>query len=193
MKKNLTRIFVVFITVSLGACSNAGLEKRLLSSDPAVRAHALAKLARFSQSRKTAMVPLLMEDLKSSDSSTSNRAADALAVMGEPAVPSLMASLQSSDVYVRINSAAALGTMGAPAISAIPGLVGALHDPHPLVREEAASALGQLGPGAKDSATALAEASKDKDDLVRSAAIEAMKKMGVAPEPAKGHVRQPQS
>ena len=72
-----------------------------------------------------------------------SRAANALGLIGKPAVPRLIAALNDGAVPVRCGAAAALGQTGDPDI--IEPLIGALADPETEVRVEAASALAAIG------------------------------------------------
>lgn len=121
------------------------LDVRLLSENEKTRMKAIVKLVSLSPQEKLPIVDKLIGRLNDPENRVANRAADALIIIGAPAVPAVRTKLSDADVFVRITAISILGQMQPPAKGVASELVAALHDSHPLVREEAALALKKLG------------------------------------------------
>nr|WP_303716348.1 HEAT repeat domain-containing protein [Methanoculleus marisnigri] len=112
----------------------------------------------------------LINALHDPDGDVRQRAAGALADIGEPAVPPLLAALRTDEEEFRQEAIAALGLVGRPAVAS---LVAALrgHDDW-RVRAGAARALGEIGE--RRSADILIVALDDEREEVHEAAREAL-------------------
>jgi HEAT repeat protein len=160
-----------------GAAADAILAS-LKDDDPAVRADAVATL----QTNGPAAVPPLAHALiHRRDENVKREVADALVIVGTPAVGALCHVLtvnhKQSHIIARQIAAWTLGTIGDK--SAIEPLGETLkNDRNESVRHEAAMALARIdGPRA---AEILVEATKEKDEVVRKAAKRALKAMRAA-------------
>lgn len=105
----------------------------------------MKKLPNLSPEKRAALAEPLAGHLNDPESRVANRAVEALAALGQPAVTAVRKKLKDPDIYVRVSAAAALGQIGPAAQEAVPDLQEALRDPHPLVREEAVEALKKIG------------------------------------------------
>ena len=74
-----------------------------------------------------------------------NHVAEALALVGEPAVPALVEALRAPQEHVRASAAYGLGEIGGRAAGAVEALAAVLDDAAPAVRFHAISALGLIG------------------------------------------------
>ena len=122
------------------------------NQDIKTRVNAARALGRINtpttQKELVSAIPMLIEALDNTDTSTRAFAASALGNIGKSAkkaIPNLTNNLRNdgSDL-VRGSAAYALGQMKESAQSAIPDLVKALDDENELVRQSAAKALGQI-------------------------------------------------
>lgn len=102
-----------------------------------------------------------------------NAAAEALVLIGAPAVDALVALLQHEDPDQRKFAADILGPIGSR--EAEPALVRALGDPDPNVRVSVAEALGQVG--GERASTALARVLGCGDALLELSALEALMRL----------------
>lgn len=167
------------------------LAAALKDRDDDVRARAAHALGRIGASAREA-VPALVDAFAASGRGDGDAraplvrssAADALRMIGAPAVPDLARALTHTDRAVRHKAAYALNGMGPAAKEALPALIDALKDDYFGVRYQAAKALGGLGPAAAASVPALTEVLKDRNPFVRDAAAEALKKVGPGRGPA---------
>ncbi|MCG3204557.1 MAG: hypothetical protein KCHDKBKB_01272 [Elusimicrobia bacterium] len=157
------------------------MDERLISPDDKIRNQALQKLATLTEEKKIALLNPLILALNNPESLIANRAAEALVIMGRPAISEVRRNISSSDVYVRISAIAILSRMGPQAQDAVPDLIACLKDPHPLVRDEAVFALGQMGMAAQAAGPDLLEAYKTADAEAQSTIAEALKKIGIPP------------
>jgi HEAT repeat protein len=114
----------------------------------------------LGQNGSTASVPALAERLADPSGWVRDSAADALAMIGEPAAPALVAALRDAPDGVRVRAASALRRivtraersrirpdmdMQSPLGQAVGALFRALQDPNYLVRQHAYAALDGLG------------------------------------------------
>jgi HEAT repeat protein len=107
------------------------------------------------------------------------RAAQALARIGKPALQPLIETLKNDkDSGARAAAAFALGQMGPLSATALPDLTAALRDGEERVRGSSASALARLGPAAKGAIPPLVE--MVSHDAHPGAAIEALGAIGPA-------------
>ena len=119
-----------------------------------------------------------MDDLRSPDPKTVDRAVRELVEMGEAAVPSLILALKDPEVRVRSAAAAALWGLGPKARGAVYALAEALGDSDNGVRLGVAMALEGVGPAASPAVPALARAVRDRDGNVRLWAAKALGRIG---------------
>ncbi len=130
-------------------------EGRLADPDEATRCAAALALG---QLRAAGNIPALIAALADESGWVRDSAADALALIGEPALPALVAALADARDGVRVRAAMALRKLVTPALArlslaAYPGqfwpaltaLFQALNDPNRLVRHNAYEALDKLG------------------------------------------------
>jgi HEAT repeat protein len=82
-------------------------------------------------------------------------AAEALSLIGPPAVDELRAALQNRDPRVRREAAGVLARMGPEAKESVPDLTRLLDDEDEATRKMAARALGRIGPDAASAVPAL--------------------------------------
>ncbi|PKL61184.1 MAG: PBS lyase [Methanomicrobiales archaeon HGW-Methanomicrobiales-2] len=158
------------VALALGAIGEAareGLIAALNDRNERVRWGAALALGSIGgEEAATALIGALHDP----DGDVRQRAADALADIGEPAVPLLLAALRTDEEEFRQEVIAALGLVGRPAVAP---LVAALrgHDDW-RVRAGAARALGDIGE--RRSADTLIVALDDEREEVREAAREAL-------------------
>lgn len=178
------RSLTLVLAMSIAACSRGPLDQQLLSDRPRVRERALKRLEGMAPDEREKAIAPLVAALSNPDGRISNRAAEALIQLGEPAVDAMLSTLSSKDPFLRIISATILGEIGARPSDVVPALATRLKDPHPLVREEAAHALARFGPRARFAVTALDDALKDESPDVRTAAQDALRRIqGSGDEP----------
>jgi len=130
-----------------------------------------------------ALIPRFMRGLKSSNSSTRERAIDELRRLGPYAkqtLPDLRGLLDSEDLVIRFHAAAAVLAINAPGKNSLSILVRALKHPDESFRTTAARLLGEVGPAAGDAVGPLRAAFQDSDPLVRLTAVEALTKIAPA-------------
>ncbi len=138
-----------------GAEAAAAAVEHLEDPDEATRCAAALALGQLGAA---AAVPALIARLADSSGWVRDSAADALALVGEPALPALVAALASQHDGVRVRAAAALRKIAIPKLSgvlvteypppywlAVNALFVALNDPNHLVRHNAYEALDHLG------------------------------------------------
>ena len=138
-----------------GTEASSLLESRLRDPDEATRCAAALGLG---QLRATAAVPALMAQLSDANGWVRDTAADALAMIGEPALPALVEMLNDGQEGARVRTAGALRKIVVGALAdrqtaefepqfrpAIGALFTALNDPNRLVRHNAYEALDRLG------------------------------------------------
>jgi len=119
------------------------------------------------------------EDLKSGEAMIREKAVDALARFGEPAVPILTGAISDPDFNVRTLAMFSLGRMGAQAKSALPKLVEKLSDRDQTIRLYAAGAMRMMGPSAAEAAPDVVRvAVADSSSEVRNMAAGALQSMG---------------
>jgi HEAT repeat protein len=122
-----------------------------------------------------------IEMLRSPRGDEIGKAADALAVIGAPAVPRLLEALKDKDPLLRRGAAWALGDMEKKAHRAVPALCIVIEKDHDTdVRVHALFALRLIVPGAKGVVSTLLAAAKDPDEGVRAEAFHALSE--IAPE-----------
>lgn len=102
------------------------------------------------------------------------RAVEALADMGLPAVPVLVEALADEDLSVSRGAAQAVRRIGP---STIPHLIKALAHSNSVIRQAAAQALYAYGPQALEGLAELTDALKDRDQFVRQWAATALERM----------------
>lgn len=128
---------------------------RLADPDEATRCAAALALG---QLRAVASIPALAAALADGSGWVRDAAADALAMIGEPALPALLAALADPRDGVRVRAAMGLRKLVTPALAgltlsayppqfgpALAALFQALNDPNRLVRHNAYEALDRLG------------------------------------------------
>lgn len=138
-----------------GAEAAALAEARLADPDEATRCAAALALG---QLRAVASIPALVAALADGSGWVRDSAADALAMIGEPALPALLAALADARDGVRVRAAMGLRKLVTPALAGLPlsayppqfgpaltALFQALNDPNRLVRHNAYEALDKLG------------------------------------------------
>jgi Uri superfamily endonuclease len=131
------------------------LMSRLHDSDEATRCAAALGLG---QLQSTAAIPALLAQLGDANGWVRDIAADALAIIGEPALPALVQTLNDGPDGSRVRAAGALRKIVGGALAdrqwsdfepqfrpAIGALFTALNDPNRLVRHNAYEALDRLG------------------------------------------------
>lgn len=130
-------------------------EARLTDPDEATRCAAALALG---QLRAAANIPALSAALADKSGWVRDSAADALAMIGEPALPALLAALADPRDGIRVRAAMGLRKLVVPALAgrhltayppqfwpALTALFQALNDPNRLVRHNAYEALDKLG------------------------------------------------
>ena len=138
-----------------GEEAGALLMSRLSDPDEATRCAAALGLG---QLRATAAIPALTAQLGDANGWVRDTAADALAMIGEPALPALVETLNDGPDGARVRAAGALRKIVGGALTdrqtgefepqfwpAIGALFTALNDPNRLVRHNAYEALDRLG------------------------------------------------
>jgi len=138
-----------------GEEAGALLMPRLSDPDEATRCAAALGLGRL---RATAAIRVLTAELSDANGWVRDTAADALAMIGEPALPALAETLSTGQEGARVRAAGALRKIIVGALSdhqtselgpqfwpAIGALFTALNDPNRLVRHNAYEALDRLG------------------------------------------------
>jgi len=121
-----------------------GLIEALTHRDPAVQYEAAEALGVLRE--PSAVTPLMAALTGDRYSGVRWKAAEALALIGSPAVEPLIGALGNPDEDVRWKAAIALGEIGDP--RAIPPLIALLEDHDRFVQSRAAYALGQFGSSA---------------------------------------------
>ena len=130
------------------AAAVAALGTALRDRYEPVRLNALYALGAAGAAAVPELLPLLAEgsDYFAHDPVLNvNHVAEALTLIGEPAVPALVDALRAPQEHVRASAAYGLGEMGARAAGAVEALAAALDDAAPAVRFHAISALGIIG------------------------------------------------
>ena len=134
-----------------GEEAGALLMPRLSDPDEATRCAAALGLG---QLRATAAIPALAAQIGDANGWVRDTAADALAMIGEPALPVLVETLGTGQEGARVRAAGALRKIVVGALCdhlpgefgpAIGALFAALNDPNRLVRHNAYEALNRLG------------------------------------------------
>ena len=113
-----------------------------------VRLNALYALGAAGEAALPHLLPLLQEGgdyFAHNEVLNVNHVADALAVIGEPALAALVEALADPQEHVRASAAYGLGEMGALARGAVDALAGVVRDDTAAVRFHAISALGMIG------------------------------------------------
>lgn len=124
----------------------------------------------------------LAQAMKSPNRKLRLNAAEALAVLGKPAIPALVDLLRNSkDDGVRRQAAWALGNMDEAPISAIEDLrVAATRDEKRFVRWRSIVSLGMIGYPARSTVPDLILLAQDPDPMTRSVSVEALIKINDA-------------
>jgi HEAT repeat protein len=117
--------------------------------------------------------PRLLNALRR-EGSRGDSIAEALALIGRPAVGLLLRSLDDSDPRVRRGAALALGQLRPLAPGTVETLTAGLTDPIPQVRMAFLTAIGQLGPRAAGSVPAIRLLLRDGSPELRGRAIETL-------------------
>ncbi len=100
----------------------------------------------------------------------SQMAAQALGLIGDPAIPVLLKLLHDESKEVRHRAIWGLGMAGPAAVKALPELIRALDNDDPEIRAGAAIAFERIGPEACLAIPELTRALNDEDHYVRSRA-----------------------
>lgn len=125
-----------------GQAAVAPLVQALEDADPDVRACAALALGHI---RAGSAAPALVAKLADDSAFVAGIAADALSMIGPPAVEALMASLQAPQASARVLAVRAMGRIGDE--QAVEPLCRLLDDPSYLVRYHVEEALEALGVG----------------------------------------------
>ena len=113
-----------------------------------VRLNSLYALGAAGEAALPHLLPLLHEGgdyFARNEVLNVNHVADALAVIGEPALPALIEALADPQEHVRASAAYGLGEMGPVARQAVDALTRVVRDDTAAVRFHAISALGMIG------------------------------------------------
>jgi HEAT repeat protein len=155
-------------------------------ADSDTKREAREALRRIVSRRDRALVPQMLEALKTLGSRDGSDLTLALGSLQPPvteAVPVLIALIDARNESTQRGAIHALGRMGAASISAVPRLVECLQSHKDAdTREKAAEALGKIGPGAAAvSVPALIRSARDdRWPKVRRASLSALGEMGPA-------------
>lgn len=116
----------------------------------------------------------LMEQLSADDPGTRLAVARELAKGGKAVVPSMIEALKSPDWRVRRTATDVLAALGSDAAEAVEPLTKALADKKMWVRAGAAMALGKIGEPARPAIGALVKLAGDPDDFLREDVMTAL-------------------
>jgi HEAT repeat protein len=125
------------------------LIKSLKDLDPSIRSVTFDALARVGKGSGGAVVPVLVEGLKSEDSKERLRAARAVEMLGpeaKAATPQLAEMLNARDAESRLIATYALGAIGPEAKEAVPALLRLQNDRFEQNRVQAVVALLKIAP-----------------------------------------------
>ena len=167
------------------------LRAALRASDEAVCLHAAYALAAMGAPVVPALIEVLREEAPARYRHNAGRSranpaggnpselysAQALSVVGAPAVAALSAAMNDGEWAVRAAAADTLGNIGARANPAIPALLRALGDESTWVRRNALEALGTIGCAGGGVLSGLLAALRDADHRVRRNAAIALSKL----------------
>ncbi|MCZ6617138.1 MAG: HEAT repeat domain-containing protein [Gammaproteobacteria bacterium] len=115
---------------------------------------------------------------------TAGYAAQALSVVGSPAVPALVSVLDHAHWWIRAMAVDVLMKIGPPAKAAVRALMERFNDEHWWVRRNAIEALGVIVPSSPDAIPLLIEGLGDADYRVRRNAAITLAKFGQCAEKA---------
>jgi len=117
------------------SCKNADVRDGVITT--------LSNARRLSREALPALLKVL------GDGIATERVAEALGEIGEPAIQPLTTALRTGDNPTKERAALALGMIGKKDSRVLPDLIEGLKDEHPSVREAVAKAIGEIGSPAK--------------------------------------------
>jgi len=118
-----------------------------------------------------ALLPSLIEELRSPDETRPRRLTVLVRMLREAAVPTLVEMLADSRALRRRTAIWLLGVLGPEASEAVPALCAALDAPSEIERRMAADSLVRIAPGDERVQAALRPLAFDPDPLVRASAL----------------------